>query len=69
MTAIIMDSVFKTTRSTFATLVTNYLVRDVMDSDVMHGCSVALEQSVKVSPTVSAIVETKKKGSTIIFRF
>jgi len=24
-----------------------------MDGDVMHGCSVALEQGVKVSPTVS----------------
>lgn len=31
-----------------------YLVGDVVDSDVMHGSSVTLEQSVKVSPTVSA---------------
>lgn len=67
MTAIIIDTVFKKkkTRSTFVTLVGNYLVRDVMDGDVMHGCSVTLEQGVKVSPTVSAIVETKKKR----FRF
>lgn len=28
------------------------LVGDVMDSDVMHGCSVTLEQRMKVSPTV-----------------
>ncbi len=29
----------------------------------MHGCGVALEQRVKVSPTVSVIVKTKKKES------
>lgn len=29
-----------------------YLVGDVVDGDVMHGCRVTLEQSVKVSPTV-----------------
>lgn len=49
-------------------VVDNYLVRYVMDSDVMHGCGVALEQRVKVSPTVSVIVKTKKRTTTI-FRF
>lgn len=34
-----------------------------MDGHVMHGCGVALEQRVKVSPTVSVIVKTKKKES------
>lgn len=29
------------------------LVGDVMDSDVMHGCSITLKQSVEVSPTMS----------------
>lgn len=29
------------------------LIGDVMDGDVMHGCSVTLEQSVEVSPTMS----------------
>lgn len=49
-------------------VVDNYLVRYVMDGDVMHGCGVALEQRVKVSPTVSVIVKTKKRTTTI-FRF
>lgn len=34
------------------------LVGNVMDGDVMHGCSVTLEQSMEVSPTVS---ETEKQ--------
>lgn len=29
------------------------LIGDVVDGDVMHGCSVTLKQSVEVSPTMS----------------
>lgn len=29
------------------------LVGNVVDSDVMHGCTVTLKQSMEVSPTVS----------------
>lgn len=33
-----------------------------MDGDVMHGCSVTLEQSVEVSPTMS---ETDKQANQL----
>lgn len=34
-----------------------------MDGDVMHGCSVALEQGVKVSPTVSERIQKYSQSS------
>lgn len=40
------------------------LVGDVVDGDVMHGCCVTLEQSVKVSPTVP---KTGNIGTICIF--
>lgn len=40
------------------------LVGNVMDGDVMHGRSVTLEQSMKVSPTVS---ETEKQAYNLYF--
>lgn len=44
-----------------------YLVGDVVDCDVMHGRSVALEQSVKVSPTVPATGGKNNKAPFLHF--
>ena len=49
-----------------------YLVDDVVDGDVMHGCRVALEQGMQVGPGVSAKIKEQVKHQVHLqfyFRF